>query len=255
MQYKAIIADVDGTLIPPGAVPAPYPSKRLVAAVIKAKARGVTFSLASARSLPWVKEIVEDLGLDAPIILDNGARIYDCKQKKYLWESFLPKEEAEKILNILSRDKSLPIYIQNESQRLNLSEIKKVKKWKLAKIIILHISPDKAEEVYQKLKIIPTIHVTKSVSGVEPALETIHVTNFDATKQVAVGKFTKILNIHSQEIIGIGDSYNDFPLLMSCGLKVAMKNATADIKEIADYIAPSYEEDGVAEVIEKFILK
>ena len=255
MKYKAVIADVDGTLIPPGAVPAPYPSARLQKAVAKAKEKGVIFSLASARSLGWVQEIISGLKLTGPIILDNGARIYDCGKKEYLWESFLPKTTAEKILNILSEDKSLPLFIQNESQRLNLDDLAKIKKWKIIKIIILHITSQKAEKLYQRLRVFPTIHVTKSVSGVNPPLETIHVTNFDATKQVAVEKFAKILNFRTKEIIGIGDSYNDFPLLMACGLKIAMGNATADIKEIADYIAPSYEEDGVAEVIERFILQ
>jgi len=41
---------------------------------------------------------------------------------------------------------------------------------------------------------------------------------------------------------------------MACGLKVAMGNATEDLKEIADYIAPTVDEDGVADVIEKFVL-
>jgi hydroxymethylpyrimidine pyrophosphatase-like HAD family hydrolase len=55
-------------------------------------------------------------------------------------------------------------------------------------------------------------------------------------------------------MIGVGDGYNDFPLLEACGLKVAMGNALEDLKGIADYIAPSVDEDGVANVIEKFIL-
>ncbi|HXS15232.1 MAG TPA: HAD hydrolase family protein, partial [Candidatus Saccharimonadales bacterium] len=61
-------------------------------------------------------------------------------------------------------------------------------------------------------------------------------------------------DISTEEIIGIGDGHNDFPLLMACGLKVAMGNAVDDLKAIADYIAPSVDEDGVADVIEKFIL-
>ena len=64
----------------------------------------------------------------------------------------------------------------------------------------------------------------------------------------------KNLGINTHEIIGVGDGYNDFPLLMACGLKVAMGNAVEDLKAIADYIAPSVEEDGVADVIDKFIL-
>lgn len=41
---------------------------------------------------------------------------------------------------------------------------------------------------------------------------------------------------------------------MACGLRVAMGNAVDDLKAIADYIAPSVDDDGLAEVIEKFIL-
>ena len=51
----------------------------------------------------------------------------------------------------------------------------------------------------------------------------------------------------------VGDGYNDFPLLLAGGLKVAMGNAVSDLKKIADYIAPTVDEDGVATVIEKFL--
>lgn len=55
-------------------------------------------------------------------------------------------------------------------------------------------------------------------------------------------------------MIGVGDGYNDFPLLMSCGLKIAMGNAIEELKDIADYIAPSVDEDGLAKVIDKYYL-
>ena len=63
-----------------------------------------------------------------------------------------------------------------------------------------------------------------------------------------------LLKIKTTEIIGVGDGYNDFPMLLACGLKVAMDNANDDLKAIADYIAPSVDDDGVADVIEKYIL-
>lgn len=63
------------------------------------------------------------------------------------------------------------------------------------------------------------------------------------------------MGISTSEIIGIGDHYNDFPLLMACGFKVAMGNAVPELKAIADYIAPSVENNGLADVLEKFVLK
>lgn len=253
MKYKAVIADVDGTLITPGEYPAKLPSTRLRKTVMAAQKLGVCFSLASARSLFGVQNIIDGLNLETLIILDNGAYIYDCKTKKYLWESYIPKTIARTILADLVLDKALKIIVVDDNVRLE--DLSKIKKWKISKIVVLDVTPEKAEKLHQKLKINPATHVTKSVSGVEPPTESIHVTNADATKQVAVVKFAEMLGISTREIIGIGDSYNDFPFLMACGLKVAMENATVDIKEIADYIAPSYDKDGVADVIKKFILK
>ena len=85
MRYKVIIADVDGTLITPGEYPVKKPSKRLINAVKSAKDRGVLFSLASARSLPWVQTLIDHLEIEAPVILDNGATLFDCKAKKYIF--------------------------------------------------------------------------------------------------------------------------------------------------------------------------
>ena len=50
----------------------------------------------------------------------------------------------------------------------------------------------------------------------------------------------------------MGDGYNDFSLLMACGLKVAMGNAVEELKSIADYIAPTVENDGLSNVIAKY---
>jgi len=253
VKYKAVIADVDGTLITPGEYPAKKPGVKLVEVVNKVTKKGVVFSLASARSLFGVASLIEGLGLKSPIILDNGAKIYDCEKKKYIWESYLPKSEARKTLSFLTQDKSLHVFVMDDDRRLE--DLSKISKWKISKIVVLDVSPEKAEELYQALRLNPTIHVTKSISSAYPRKESIHVTNLDATKQVAVLKFAEILGISTKEIIGIGDSYNDFPFLMACGLKVAMENATPDIKEIADFIAPSYENNGVAYVLEKFILQ
>lgn len=253
MKYKAVIADVDGTLMEPGEIPSPVPSQALIKAVRQTQKKGVVFSLATARSLLGIKNIIDAFKLSSLLILDNGALIYDVRKKRYVWESYLEKNDAIKTLNILKEDKSLRVFIVDDGNRLH--DRKLITKWKISKIVVLGVTPQRAEKLFQKLKRIPTIHVAKSVSGLTEKNESIHITNSTATKQIAVSKFAHILGISPAEIIGIGDSYNDFPLLMACGLKVAMANATPDIKAIADYIAPSYKDDGVAKVLEKFILK
>lgn len=62
------------------------------------------------------------------------------------------------------------------------------------------------------------------------------------------------MNLNNSEIIGVGDGYNDLPMLKVCGLKIAMGNAVPELKLIANYIAPNVEKEGVINIIEKFIL-
>lgn len=62
----------------------------------------------------------------------------------------------------------------------------------------------------------------------------------------------RILGTQTTEIVGVGDSYNGIPLLQGCGLKIAMGNAVEELKVEADYIAPSVDNDGLVDVIEKY---
>jgi len=74
-----------------------------------------------------------------------------------------------------------------------------------------------------------------------------------ANKNAAVLKVAKMLGISTTEIIGIGDGYNDFPLLEACGYKVATENANENLKAIADLIIPSYQNNGVQNFIKNFL--
>src|SRR4030042_2634614 len=101
MKYKAIVADVDGTLIKATEKPAPKPTEKLIKAVEICQGKGVIFTLASARSLNWLDKLIYSLNLSSLVILDNGAKIYDCRNKRYLWKSLLPKSKAQEILSYL----------------------------------------------------------------------------------------------------------------------------------------------------------
>lgn len=252
MKYKAIVCDVDGTLLAPSEVPSPALDPKLAETIQKVRDQGVYFSIATGRSLEWIEEILKNLHLTEPIILDNGARVYDCGKKKYVWESLIPKVEAQKVFTILAKYSDLRLYILDDGKRCD--SVNQIKKWKISKILVLGITPEKSLEIHNALRHLTTLTTLRSISGHDPIMESIHVTNGTATKQYGVYEVAKILNISPNEMIGIGDSYNDFPLLSACGLKVAVGNAVDEIKEIADYIAPNYDKDGVINVLEKFIL-
>ena len=74
-------------------------------------------------------------------------------------------------------------------------------------------------------------------------------------KAQSLAKLLKLTGIKREEIIACGDGYNDLSMICFAGLGVAMANANEDIRIQADYVTlASNEKDGVAEVVEKFLL-
>lgn len=75
-----------------------------------------------------------------------------------------------------------------------------------------------------------------------------------AGKVQAIRELAKILNISLNEIVAFGDDKNDMETLKMCGIGVAVDNAISDVKDIADSVTLSNDEDGVAEWLTKNVL-
>lgn len=249
MTYKAIISDIDGTLIKSS--PNAVPSKRVKEAIAKTIKKGIYFSVASARPYTMLENLIDDLQLESPIILNNGAEIYDTRKESTLWESTIPFNIANQLYKIL-KSKRVNIDLKRQTLR-NPNNLPK--DTDVQKFFVYDLSDNEASALIDELqKKFSTLNYQKIASYLGDHLISISISHADATKQHAVLKFAESVNISTREIIAIGDHYNDFSLFMACGLRVAMGNAVDDLKAIADYIAPSVDKDGVATVLEKFIL-
>jgi hydroxymethylpyrimidine pyrophosphatase-like HAD family hydrolase len=75
------------------------------------------------------------------------------------------------------------------------------------------------------------------------------------TKAYGISLLAKDLGIEQEEVMCIGDEENDLPMIEYAGIGVAMANAISRVKEIADVVTDSNEEDGVAKVVEKYVLR
>lgn len=244
--YKALISDIDGTLL--SKTIGRVPSEKVTLAIQKAQST-IHVGLATARPLFMIENIINHIKLQGPSIINGGAQVIDVRTKKTIWEQIIDSTDLKKIFTIL-KNQNVSFFINDDGK-----DIEPSKNYAPYKPYSVTIRGSKAlvDLVLEKLSIIPTISTHKFVWQGENDLG-ISINHINATKQHAVLEVARTLNIDTHEIIGVGDSYNDFPLLMACGLKVAMGNANDELKAIADYIAPSVDEDGVADVIEKFIL-
>ena len=98
------------------------------------------------------------------------------------------------------------------------------------------------------------IELFNKFTVLRPSYNTLEILSKGVTKGTGIQLIAEKLGIHKDEVICIGDSGNDIAMINYAGLGVAMGNATTQIKEVADFVTLSNEEDGVAHVINKFIL-
>ena len=253
MKYKALLLDVDGTLVPVG--PHTIPSEKVRKAIQDAQDL-VKVSLVSGRPLDWLKETFSSLGITNPCVINGGSQIIDPTTHRILWERPILTQSLNAILAVIE-EMNIPSFTIND----NGIEYKNPKDHTITKPLAVQLSyfdsKDSSDDCLRMLQKIPDISCHKFYSwdkGREYRQE-IYITHSGANKQQAVHELLKMSDVEPSEIIAIGDSRNDIPLLEICGLKVAMGNADSKLKLVADYIAPTVDEDGVAHVIEKFIVQ
>lgn len=240
--------DLDGTTIPN--TPDGLPSEKVVEAIKKAS-KLLHVGIATSRSYYTSSAIIKRLSLSGPSILNSGAQIIDLTHHRILSEHLISDSDFAEIRTILQTQKQ-PFFIQETTGLYQLYATDYIPN-KLTQVFCKELSPEVADQLIFAFSHIPTI-IAYKIPGYENGKVWITISNSLATKQQAIFEVAKILGIETYEIIGVGDGDNDFPLLMACGLKIAMGNAVQELKAIADYVAPSVDEDGVADIIEKFIL-
>lgn len=247
MRYKALVLDLDGTTIP-NRIDG-FPSEKVTKAIARAREK-IHVSIATSRPLHKTQPIVDHLALTGPCVINGGTQIYDPVEKKMIIEIPLDRSVILKIHAICTkynvRDFTSDGVHENTYDDSALPTI-------IFNIFTEEVPPKMADVLVEEMKKLEHISAHKII-GWTKGLECVDVSNATATKLHGIVEIARILGIESHEMIGVGDGYNDFPLLMACGLKIAMGNAAPELKAIADFVAPTVDEDGVATVIEKFIL-
>lgn len=246
-KYKALILDVDGTLIPNKKDG--MPSKRVTESIAKAS-KLLHIAIATSRPYSQFSHIANHLRLSGLCITSAGAQIIHALSKKILFEKPLFIQDFMEI-GKFSKTLRVPLRVY-DNNKYNIFSKAYIPNMPL--VIWIHgLTPTQADEFTKRFSHISTIAIHKLPSWKKEKID-LSITHAAATKKHALLEVAKLLDIETNEIIGVGDGHNDLSFLSLCGLKIAMGNAVSELKAIADYIAPSVEEDGVADVIEKFVL-
>lgn len=268
MDYKLLVLDIDGTLTNSKKEITP----RTRAALQKAQEKGVKVVLASGRPTYGIMPVAKELELarfGGYILSFNGGRIINAQTGEAIYQKTLPpempallydlsKEYKTNIMTYLDQTVITPKkddkYVELES-RINQMEVRQVEDFKsfvnfpVTKCLMVE-DGDYLAQVEQKVK--ARLGDTLSVLRSEPFFLEIMPKNID--KAYSLGKLLEHLDLTKEQMIACGDGFNDRSMIEFAGLGVAMANAQEPVKAAADYITVSNDEDGVAAVVERFIL-
>ncbi|MCH2517541.1 MAG: Cof-type HAD-IIB family hydrolase [Dehalococcoidia bacterium] len=244
-MIRALVIDLDGTLINRSETI----SGRVKQAVDQV-AKKIPVSIATGREMAHVVDFARQLALTSPQICDGGAMVLDPVTAITTWCNPLEPADAERVVRRL-HESEVPFMATYPGG--SATEIGGLIDWNLIRVSALDISEEMAGEITARF------HDNADTQAVKVYLPyndlwAVDFTRRGVDKAAAVAILSDMIKVDLGQMTAAGDSYNDLPLLQACGLAIAMGDAPEELKAIADYIAPTAEEDGLAVAIEEFIL-
>lgn len=269
LKYKLLVLDLDGTLTNSKKEITPYTREML----IKAQEKGVRVVLASGRPTYGIVPLAEELQLaqyGGYILSYNGGTIINWETKEEIHSSTLDMNMIAPAYDMASRhgmqilsyiDQDIITegpedkYVQYEAF-LTKMPVRKVDSFcetinqPVPKCLIVG---DAEELVLLEKKMQDKYGDYMNIYRSEAFFLELNPLSID--KANSLKKLLAHLNLTKEEMIACGDGFNDLSMVDLAGLGVAMENAKQEVKDVANYITRSNEEDGVAHVVEKFILE
>ncbi|MBU7593090.1 Cof-type HAD-IIB family hydrolase [Metabacillus halosaccharovorans] len=267
MSYKMIVLDLDDTLLRDDH----SISVRTKDALMKAQELGVKVVLASGRPTFGMRHIAQELNLDhygSFILSFNGGQIINCSTEEEMFSSTLTPEAIHKLYEVSVREGVFihtymgdEIITQDENPYTDIEANLTGLPIKIVPNFVSAVNepvvkslmvgpPEQLKEVERKLQ----TELADEFSIMRSKPYFLEFTEKGVTKGTSLDQLIQTCGIKREEVIAIGDSYNDLSMIEFAGLGVAMGNAPDDIKEIANFVTDTNMNDGVAKVVEEFIL-
>lgn len=284
-MIKLIASDMDGTLLNKNH----KIDKETVEAIRKAEAKGITFAISTGREYNTVESLLKENNIVCQCVLMNGAEYRD-EEGNILEEINIDIKSATKIINILQKEKvsariftSKGIYTTDtkeealqemvyrtlsfhpELSKEEAIEIAKIQPYftelnyisnldeflsddiEVRKFVAFHSDTELINKMKRVIGEIEGIAVSSSFK------DNIEVTHVTAQKGIILAKVAEKMGFKREEVLVLGDSFNDYSMFTEFPESVAMANAIPEIKEVAKYITDTNDNFGVAKAIYKVL--
>lgn len=266
LPYQVIALDLDGTLTNHAKEVTP----RTRQALLKAQEEGAVIVLASGRPTYGIEPVADCLDMERNggfILSYNGGKIVDWKTKEVLYSNHLP-DEVIPLLHNYARTHQLALlgyagneiitempddeYVKEES-RINKMTVRKVDDLEAnlephPTKLLMTGQPERMEQVEKEL----ASQLADRMDIYRSAPFFLELVPKGIDKAQSLMRLLETLQLTPADMIAFGDGYNDLSMIRLAGQGVAMANAAPEVREQADVVTASNEEDGIAEVLCKW---
>ena len=270
-DIRLIASDVDGTMLPRGGVI----SERLRTTIRRCREAGVPFIIASGRWIGAMGDVIRQSGVEGmPMIIANGAAIIGADGAP-MREWRLHDADARRVYDILRRfDVQINGYKRGELFCVNTAALRRRSAMITGyiggagyRLVTDDVATFEREALHDAYKLEALSEDPAVVAQVQAALgdvglsvthssrRNVEIMAAGVDKGSALKWLAGALGVPMACCMAFGDNMNDLDMLNAAGWSVAMGNGDAALKRAARIIAPADEDDGVAKVIESYVLE
>jgi len=262
-MIEAVACDLDRTLIGEDAL---LPS-RTRAAIAATRNAGIHVVLVTGRMFQSVRRYALEAGIDDPVVCYQGAVVAEPESGRWLRHEPIPLELARETIAALNDEGfGLNCYVGDELyvaevtpearryadfQQLELHPVGDLRKWleePPTKLVVID-DPEVLDELKQRMiaRFDGRLYISKSLPYF------LEFASPEVTKAAGLDFLSEHLGFARERTVAFGDGENDIELVDWASYGVAVENADDRVKEVADLVCPSVDEEGVAQVLEAYL--
>ncbi len=253
-NVKIVFTDLDSTLTKePGVVD--IKNKEIFE---KLKEKGIYVVINTGRPLSYIIPICKKFSTSRFVIASNGAEIYDIEEDKMLFHSLIDKESLKMLDSLIKKYNLFFMANSGKKRYSNKKENKYIIMDSLenlsdvSQVVLESYSSDDMKLLKEDLsKDTSLIIANQTRHVVENKLLYVDIVNKNVSKGIALEFLSNYLGISLDDTMGIGDSGNDIEMLKKTYYKVAVENATDELKNVANIITLSNKNNGVYDILDR----
>ena len=273
MSFRLVALDIDGTILDSRGQVGP----RIKVAVHRAQEAGVAVVLATGRRFRAAQPIAEELAIRAPLVLNNGALVVEPDGEEIFYHQPLEPQTAVQAVRLLEEEGMAPILYRHTTSgpdvfyrvptqdpwfkrfydrpdiALQVPDLEAISALGPEKILVW----DQKDRLYAledwlRAALGRRARVFISLDDAEHA--TLEVVHGSCSKADGVRRVASRMGVLRRQVLAVGDHLNDLELIRYAGLGVAMGNARDEVKATARLVTGTNDEEGAAEVLERYVL-